>query len=173
MVKVHKKDTEDITVTIRKFFKKVGESEILKDLKSRESYKKPSEEKREKHRQALIRESKEKRKRERKIEREEFNKESYRGKEKMEDIKSNRTVFIGGLPYTTTEQEVLDLFKEVCQVRNVKIIVHPETKQSKGFGFVELFEASDIPQVIDAFDQQEFQGRKLTIKLAHKQEKKK
>ena len=47
-------------------------------------------------------------------------------------------LYVGGLPYQTTEQDLIDLFVQVGQVASATIITDRNSGQSKGFGFVEM-----------------------------------
>ncbi len=47
-------------------------------------------------------------------------------------------LYVGSLPYATTEADLTELFGQVGTVQSAKIIMNPETGQSKGFGFVEM-----------------------------------
>ena len=50
-------------------------------------------------------------------------------------------IYVGNLPYTYREAEVAQLFAPYGEVREVRVITDRDTRQSKGFAFVEL--ASD------------------------------
>src|SRR5260370_39543093 len=47
-------------------------------------------------------------------------------------------LYVGGLPYQTTEQDLTDLFTQVGNVTETAIILDRDTGRSKGFGFVEM-----------------------------------
>ncbi len=47
-------------------------------------------------------------------------------------------IYVGGLPYQTTEQDLLALFEVSGQVTSTTVIMDRDTGQSKGFGFVEM-----------------------------------
>jgi len=47
-------------------------------------------------------------------------------------------LYVGGLPYQTTEHDLINLFEQVGQVTEVSVITDRETGRSKGFGFVEM-----------------------------------
>jgi RNA recognition motif-containing protein len=54
----------------------------------------------------------------------------------------SKTLFVGNLPYTMTEDSLKELFQAAGTVASVRIVLDRQTQQPKGFGFVE-FEASD------------------------------
>ena len=47
-------------------------------------------------------------------------------------------IYVGGLPYQTTEQDLVDLFGQVGQVTSATVITDRDSGRSKGFGFVEM-----------------------------------
>ena len=47
-------------------------------------------------------------------------------------------LYVGGLPYSTTEQDLISLFEQAGAVANATVIIDRETGRSKGFGFVEM-----------------------------------
>ena len=49
-----------------------------------------------------------------------------------------KTIYIGNLPFSTTEDTVRELFSEQGEVHSVKLIVDRKTKRSRGFGYVEM-----------------------------------
>ena len=58
-------------------------------------------------------------------------------------------LYVGGLPYQTTEQDLTDLFTQVGQVTETAIITDRDTGRSKGFGFVEM---SNDPEARSAIE---------------------
>ena len=55
-------------------------------------------------------------------------------------------IYVGNLPFSTTEQEVNDLFAEYGAVASVAIINDRDTGRSRGFGFVEVADERRSPQ---------------------------
>ena len=47
-------------------------------------------------------------------------------------------LYVGGLPYQTTEQDLIDLFSQGGEVASAVVITDRDTGRSKGFGFVEM-----------------------------------
>ena len=54
-------------------------------------------------------------------------------------------IYVGGLPYSTAEQELADLFGQHGAVTSAKIITDKYTGQSRGFGFVEMADRKQMP----------------------------
>ena len=50
-------------------------------------------------------------------------------------------IYVGGLPYSATEQQLSDLFAAHGAVASARIITDKFTGQSRGFGFVEMSSA--------------------------------
>ncbi len=53
-------------------------------------------------------------------------------------------LYVGGLPYQTTEQDLVDLFGQVGQVNSATVITDRDSGRSKGFGFVGMLRARPI-----------------------------
>lgn len=49
-----------------------------------------------------------------------------------------KNIFVGNLPFSTSERELEELFGQHGEVQNVKVITDRQTGQSRGFGFVEM-----------------------------------
>ena len=72
---------------------------------------------------------------------------------------ANKTLYVGNLPYSSTEEEVREMFASYGPVGDVRII------GSKGFGFVEVPE-ENMAAAIEAINDQEMGGRRLTVNEA-------
>lgn len=73
-----------------------------------------------------------------------------------------RKLFIGGLPYRTTNDELRDAFAKAGEVVSASIVTDRETGRSRGFGFVEMAdEAAD--EAISMWNGKDFGGRMLTV----------
>ncbi len=75
-------------------------------------------------------------------------------------------LYVGGIPYSTTEAALGDLFKKAGAVSSASIIIDRMTGRSKGFGFVEMSNDNEAQEAIKMFNGQEFEGRKLTVNVA-------
>ena len=80
-------------------------------------------------------------------------------------------LYVGNLSFNTSEQQLEQLFASVGQVASVHLVRDRETGQSRGFGFVEMSNANDGQAACTALDQQEFEGRRLTVNEARPQER--
>ena len=79
-------------------------------------------------------------------------------------------LFVGSLPYSVTDDDLADLFKDYGTVQSAKVIFDRETNRSKGFGFVEFETAEEAKAAIDGLNNQDVQGRKLIVNEARPQE---
>ena len=74
-----------------------------------------------------------------------------------------RKLFIGGLPYRTTNDELKDAFAKAGEVATASIVTDRETGRSRGFGFVEMANDADADQAISMWNGKDFDGRTLTV----------
>jgi len=79
-------------------------------------------------------------------------------------------LFIGSLPYSTTDEELEQLFAVEGTVASAKVIFDRETGRSKGFGFVEFENDDEAKAAIQKLDGSEFGGRKLVVNEARPQQ---
>jgi len=76
-----------------------------------------------------------------------------------------KSIYVGNLPFTSTEDEVRALFEPFGNVSSVKLISDRDTGRPRGFGFVEMDDA-DALNAIKALDGKELGGRALRINEA-------
>ncbi|MFA4871846.1 MAG: RNA-binding protein [Patescibacteria group bacterium] len=77
-----------------------------------------------------------------------------------------KKLYVGGLPYNTSEDAINKAFSQAGNVVSVKIITDKMTGRSKGFGFVEMASDEDAQNAIDMFNGKEFEGRTITVNEA-------
>ncbi len=75
------------------------------------------------------------------------------------------SIFVGNLPWSTTEEELHEIFSAYGEVTRTKIVTDRETGRSRGFGFVDMEEEA-AAKAIEAWNGQELGGRPLTVNLA-------
>lgn len=78
----------------------------------------------------------------------------------------NKKLYVGSLPYATTEEELRDLFSQYGNVASVRIITDKFTGQSKGFGFVEMENDEDAQKAIEGMNGTQLGGRTLIVNNA-------
>ena len=84
----------------------------------------------------------------------------------------NKRLFVAGLPFTTTEDELRELFSSVGTVVSSKIIMDRETRKSKGFGFVEMDSVEGVAEAKNKLHDSDFGGRKIVVNDAKPMEPK-
>ncbi len=77
-----------------------------------------------------------------------------------------KKLYIGNLPFSATDQVLLDTFAECGSVQSAKIIMDRDTGRSKGFGFVEMATDEEAAAVIAKYNGADYDGRTLNISEA-------
>lgn len=77
-----------------------------------------------------------------------------------------KKLYIGGIPYSSTDESIAAAFSQAGTVVSAKIITDKMTGRSKGFGFVEMASSEDAQKAIDMFNGKEFEGRTITVNEA-------
>ena len=77
-----------------------------------------------------------------------------------------KKLYVGGLPYSTTDTELKDAFSQAGAVTSAVIIMDKMTGRSKGFGFVEMSSDEEALAAIDMWNGKDFGGRSLTVNEA-------
>lgn len=83
----------------------------------------------------------------------------------------NKKLYVGNLSYSTTEEQLTELFGEHGVVESVKLINDHETGRAKGFGFVEMATLEDAESAIKALDGHDFMGRAMRVNEAKPQQR--
>ena len=79
-------------------------------------------------------------------------------------------LYVGNLPYTTTDEDLQSLFAQAGTVVSAAVVKDRESGRSKGFGFVEMSNGDEAQQAISLLDGKEFQGRMLKVNVARPRE---
>lgn len=79
-------------------------------------------------------------------------------------------LYVGNLSFSTTEEEITELFSQVGTVQSTRLMTDRDTGQSRGFAFVELSNRSEGEAAIQKFNGFEFNGRTLKTNEAKPQE---
>ena len=77
-----------------------------------------------------------------------------------------RRLYVGNLPYSTTDEELTALFSKVGTVENVRVMRDMATGRARGFGFVQMSTDAEAEKAITQFHEQELQGRPLIVNEA-------
>lgn len=81
-----------------------------------------------------------------------------------------KKLFVGGLPYSTTDQELKDLFAQAGTVESATIINDKMTGRSKGFGFVEMSSDDEATKAVEMLNGKDMGGRSITVNEARPME---
>ena len=81
----------------------------------------------------------------------------------------NRKLYVGNLPYETTEDDLQGLFSDVGAVASINVMRDRETGRARGFAFVEMASEADAQNAIDKLHNHQFGGRNLTVNEAKPQ----
>ena len=78
-----------------------------------------------------------------------------------------KKLYVGNLPFSTTDEQLRDMFEQHGRTSSVNVIVDRETGRSRGFAFVE-FETAECAQAArEALDGKDIEGRPLRVNEAY------
>ncbi len=83
----------------------------------------------------------------------------------------SKRIYVGSLPYSTTSEQLEELFSQYGKTVEVAIVTDRSTGQAKGFAFVEMENDSEADTAIQQLNGQEFGGRSLMVNEAREREK--
>jgi RNA recognition motif-containing protein len=75
-------------------------------------------------------------------------------------------LYVGNLPYETSESDLQTLFESVGQVSSINVIRDRATGQARGFAFVEMSDDEGARRAISELDRHQYGGRNLTVNEA-------
>ena len=78
----------------------------------------------------------------------------------------SQKLFIGGLPFSTSTEELRELFNQVEGVDNVTVVTDRDTGQSRGFGFAEMASTEAANAAIQKFNGYVLGGRTLKVEIS-------
>jgi len=81
-----------------------------------------------------------------------------------------KRLFVGGLPYSVTDDELKAFFSEVGTVSTATVITDKFTGRGKGFGFVEYEDDADADKAIKELSGKDLGGRKIIVNEARPRE---
>ena len=79
-------------------------------------------------------------------------------------------LYVGGLAYSVTEQELEAFFAEIGKVTSSAVIKDRDSGQSKGFGFIEMENDADAKKAIEELNGKDLKGRSIMVSEARPQE---
>jgi RNA recognition motif-containing protein len=75
-------------------------------------------------------------------------------------------LYVGNLPYETTEADLQTLFESAGTVATVTVVRDRETGRARGFAFVEMSDTEGAQRAISELDKHQYGGRNLTVNEA-------
>ena len=82
----------------------------------------------------------------------------------------NKKLYVGGLSYSVTDEQLQQLFASHGTVESAKVITDKYTDRSRGFGFVEMGTPEEAEKAIQALNGAQHEGRKLTVNISKPRE---
>jgi RNA recognition motif-containing protein len=82
----------------------------------------------------------------------------------------NKRIYVGNLPFSTTEADLESMFAQHGAVASVRVITDRETGRSRGFAFVEMGDPNAADEAIRALNGRDMGGRPLRVNEARERE---
>lgn len=77
-----------------------------------------------------------------------------------------KRLYVGNLPYTVSEQDLIDKFTTIGTVESATLITDRDSGRSKGFGFVEMATDAEAQKAIEEVNGTDYDGRPVTVNEA-------
>ncbi|SEP46264.1 RNA recognition motif domain-containing protein [Propionispora vibrioides] len=81
----------------------------------------------------------------------------------------SKTLYVGNLPWQTTEDDLADVFRQHGTVISSRIVTDRDTGRARGFGFVEVDDA-DAEKMVEAMNDTELGGRRVVVNEARQRQ---
>jgi RNA recognition motif-containing protein len=82
----------------------------------------------------------------------------------------NKKLYVGGLSYSVTDDQLRELFAAHGTVESAKVITDKFTGQSRGFGFVEMGTQQEAEGAIAQLNGTQHMGRTITVNISKPRE---
>jgi RNA recognition motif-containing protein len=83
---------------------------------------------------------------------------------------SNNKLYVGGLPFSVTDDKLQEIFTPHGTVESARVITDRMSGRSRGFGFVEMSSQSEAEEAIQKLNASDLEGRSLTVNVAKPQQ---
>lgn len=83
---------------------------------------------------------------------------------------TGKKLYVGSLPYSTSDRDLEDLFAEFGTVASAQVITDRMTGRSRGFGFVEMSTSEEAEQAAQNLNGTQLEGRSLVVNEARQRE---
>ena len=80
------------------------------------------------------------------------------------------TLYVGNLPFSTTQEELTELFEQAGAVESVRIPMDWGTSRPRGFAFVQMADAEGMQKAVEMFNGYTLGGRELVVNQARPRE---
>jgi RNA recognition motif-containing protein len=80
-----------------------------------------------------------------------------------------KKLFVGSLPFTTTSDQLGQIFAKAGKVVEANVVMDKMTGRSRGFGFVEMETEEEAKKATDELNGTEVEGRKIFVSEARPQ----
>jgi RNA recognition motif-containing protein len=87
--------------------------------------------------------------------------------ERDEENRLTKKLYVGNIPFTTTEAILRELFEPHGSIESINVITDRETGRARGFAFVEMDDAASASKAMQALDGQDLGGRSLRVNEAN------
>ena len=77
-----------------------------------------------------------------------------------------KRLYVGGLPYETTDDELKELFSEAGAVESAKVVTDKYSGRSRGFGFVEMSNDEEADKAVSSMNGKQIGERTITVNEA-------
>lgn len=77
-----------------------------------------------------------------------------------------RTLFVRSLPTSATTESLAEYFSQSYVIKHATVVIDPQTKQSKGYGFVTFADLEDAQNALEELNGSEFDGKKIRVDYA-------
>ena len=90
----------------------------------------------------------------------------HRVDEQQTKRQKGRSLFVRSLPQNATSESLTNFVSQFLPVKHATVVVDPESKRNKGYGFVTFADVEDAQSAKDAIDGSLFEGQKIKVELA-------
>jgi RNA recognition motif-containing protein len=82
----------------------------------------------------------------------------------------SKNIYVGNLPWSSTQDDLYQLFSQYGKVVSAEVIIDRETGRSRGFGFVKMDNDAEAQQAIETLNGAMHENRPLTVNEARPRE---
>ncbi len=87
-----------------------------------------------------------------------------------DNMENKKKIFVGNLPFSTTQDDLQNLFSEFGEITQISLITDRMTGRSKGFAFVEFADEAAAAAAIEKMSGFRVEERELVVNIARPRE---